>query len=133
MDDFCCIFNVELVDLGEVLDEFSVDLGTAIRDRFRSESNDARKRYIAEIAKALQWTLKEKSGFYPWISDTWIEALVFDDSVLSAEPFLKELVEEYYEDEDRRIGISCDEENLRNLLGWLLTEECLANLPAEDN
>ena len=92
-----------------------------------------RKRYIAEIAKALQWTLEEKNGFYPWISETWIEALVFDDSVLSAEPFLKGLVEEYYGEEDRRISISCDEENLRDLLGWLLIEEYLANLPAEDN
>lgn len=133
MDDFCCIFNVELFDHREVLNELSVDLGTAIRDRFRSESGDVRKRYIAEIAKALQWTLEEKNGFYPWISETWIEALVFDDSVLSAEPFLKGLVEEYYGEEDRRISISCDEENLRDLLGWLLIEEYLANLPAEDN
>ncbi len=133
MDDFGCIFNVELFDHREVLNELSVDLGAAIRDRFRSESGDVRKRYIAEIAKALQWTLKEKAGFCPWISETWIEALVFDDSVLSAEPFLKGLVEEYYGEEDRRISISCDEENLRDLLGWLLIEEYLANLPAEDN
>jgi glycine/D-amino acid oxidase-like deaminating enzyme len=133
MDDFCCIFDVVLFDCREVLNGLSVDLGTAIRDQFRSESGDVRKRYIAEIAKALQWSLKEKNGFYPWISETWIEALVFDDSVLSAEPFLKGLVEEYYGEEDRRISISCDEENLRVLLGWLLIEEYLANLPAEDN
>jgi hypothetical protein len=40
MDDFCCIFDVVLFDCREVLNELSVDLGTAIRDQFRSESGD---------------------------------------------------------------------------------------------
>jgi hypothetical protein len=120
--------DVYLDDCQDGVDVVSVNLGDKIAKELTSCDAHFLKVRLAELRYFLGKSVKKGLDRCPWLSETWIGGLIHDESVLSENEDLMELVQELEENDDYQIAISCDVKEFYEFLDPILQCEHLVRL-----